>query len=234
MSDADVDATLAKAAKAFSEWRMTSFEERSKILNAFADALEANKVDLAAGITEEMGKPTTQAIGEVEKSAFLCRHLAEHAEGYLSADTLNINGDEVVIRPDPLGLLYSVTPWNFPVWQMVRFAAPAIAAGNTVVVKPAPNVIGVSNLVIETLAKVSPPGLYQALIIDHQQSDRVIADKRVAAVGLTGSERAGAAVASVAGQNLKKVLLELGGSDPFIVLEDADIEKAAATGFFSC
>ncbi|MEM6414251.1 MAG: aldehyde dehydrogenase family protein [Pseudomonadota bacterium] len=230
MSENDIEDVLAKGARAFAEWRMTSFDDRAKVLVGFADALEANKADLAAGITEEMGKPTTQAIGEVEKSAFLCRHLAEHAGAYLSADTLNINGDEVVIRPDPLGLLYSVTPWNFPVWQMVRFAAPAIAAGNPVVVKPAPNVIGVSKLVIEALAKVSPVALYQALIIDHQQSDNVIADKRVAAVGLTGSERAGAAVAAVAGQNLKKVLLELGGSDPFIVLEDADIERAAAIG----
>ena len=228
MTDAMIDEALTKAQRAFEDWRHTSMEARAVVLRQIAEAIEADEAGLANLITLEMGKPISQALAEVRKSAALCRHCADYSAAYLSSETIRLSDGEATIVPEPIGVVYSVTPWNFPVWQLVRLAIPAIAAGNAVVVKPAPNVVGSAQRLIAAFERSgAPKGLYQSLCIDHEQSDRLIGDDRIVAVGLTGSERAGSAVAASAGRHLKKVVLELGGSDPFIVLDDADIERAA-------
>lgn len=228
LTDDAVEASLAQADMAFAAWRRTSIERRAAVLTQVADAIGHDEKALAELITLEMGKPITQALAEVRKSRHLCLHYADRAAAYLATETIPLPDGTALVVPEPLGVIFSVTPWNFPVWQLVRLAIPAIAAGNAVVVKPAPNVVGSAEKLIELFGRSdAPPGLYQSLRIDHDQSERLIADDRIAAVGLTGSERAGSAVAASAGRNLKKVVLELGGSDPFIVLADADVARAA-------
>ncbi|MDQ1850616.1 aldehyde dehydrogenase family protein [Gemmobacter fulvus] len=228
MTDAEVETTISSAQRAFLAWRNRSFDERAKVLRQVADAIDDAEQELAGFITREMGKPISQSIAEVRKSAGLCRHYAEHSASYLASQTIDLPDGQAMVVPEPLGVVYSITPWNFPIWQLVRLAIPTIAAGNAVVVKPAPNVIGSAEKLIELFKRSdAPEGLYQCLRIDHGQSDRVIADDRIVALGLTGSERAGSAVGASAGHHLKKVVLELGGSDPFIVLADADVQRAA-------
>jgi len=231
ISDSDIESAVSDSLHSYRIWKNSNVPERVSVLLAYADALDRERNALASAITEEMGKPITEARAEIEKSAFLCRHLSKNLECYLAPQRLKIDDKNAVIRPDPLGILYSITPWNFPIWQMLRFAAPAIAAGNVVVVKPAPNVMKTSNMLVNVLARAVPEHeLYRLLPITIDQSNRLIEDPRISAIGLTGSELAGSAVASVAGRNLKKTVLELGGSDPFIVLDDADIEQAARAG----
>lgn len=230
LTDNSIDAILGKAYRAFIEWRGMTFGRRAEVLMAAADAIDADRRHLAELITLEMGKPISQALAEVDKSSGLCRYYAKNAANYLAAERIVLPDGHATVVPEPLGVIYSITPWNFPVWQLVRLAVPALAAGNAVVVKPALNVVGAAERLLEAFARSgAPDGLYQSLSIDHEQSDRVIADPRIAAVGLTGSERAGSAVAASAGRHLKKVVLELGGSDPFIVLADADVARAAKT-----
>ena len=234
MTDAEVETAISKAQKAFLSWRITSFEERAKVLRQMADAIDAAEQELAGLITREMGKPISQSIAEIRKSSSLCRHYAEHSASYLSPQMIDLPDGQAMVVPEPLGVVYSITPWNFPIWQLVRLAIPTIAAGNAVVVKPAPNVIGSAEKLIEVFQRSDAPlGLYQCLRIDHNQSDRIIADDRIVALGLTGSERAGSEVGASAGRHLKKVVLELGGSDPFIVLADADVQRAAKTAAVS-
>lgn len=231
LSDGEIDIVLRKGQSAFRRWSNSSITERAIVLQKVGHALENHADSLAASMTGEMGKPISQAKAEVLKSASLCYHLSERVSDYLAPRNVGLQQAAIVVQAKPLGLMYSITPWNFPVWQMIRFAAPALAAGNTVVVKPAPNVMGVSDQLIRIITRVDgAEDLYQCLAIDHHQSDAVIADPRIAAVGFTGSETAGSAVATVAGRHLKKIVLELGGSDPFIVFQDADIQRAVSAG----
>lgn len=226
-------ARLHRAQIAARAWRSTPLSVRCDHLRSIAAALRDGVDDLAPFMTREMGKPIAEATAEVLKCAWVCEHYADHAAEML-APTLLDTGAETYLRYDPVGVVLAVMPWNFPFWQVLRFAAPALAAGNAMLIKHAPNTLGCAQA-IESLCLESglPAGLLTNLMIGVEQVPDVIAHPAVAAVTLTGSERAGAAVAAVAGQHLKKTVLELGGSDPFIVLADADLDEAVAQGVFS-
>ncbi|MFO7925970.1 NAD-dependent succinate-semialdehyde dehydrogenase [Natronomonas sp.] len=231
-SDADVEAKLERATDAFDAWRDRPIREREELLSRAGEVLRENKREYAETMTEEMGKPISQAIGEVEKCAWVCDHYAEHASAYLEPDGHpSPPGTRVRTVYDPLGPVLAVMPWNFPFWQVFRFAAPYLVAGNVGLLKHASNVPG-SALAIEEVFREAgcPEGVFQTLLIPSSAVEDVLVDDRVRAATLTGSGPAGRAVASTAGDNLKKTVLELGGSDPFVVLDDADIETAAETG----
>jgi succinate-semialdehyde dehydrogenase/glutarate-semialdehyde dehydrogenase len=222
-----VDAALTRAVHAQAGWRRRPVDERAGLLHAVARVLRAGRARYAAMITAEMGKPVSEAEAEIDKCAVTCDHYAEHAPAYLAEEPMTSNAGVVY---DPLGVILAVMPWNFPFWQFFRFAAPALAAGNGAVLKPAGNVPQCALAVEDVLRAAGiPRGLVQTLLIEVDQVAGLVADERIAAVTLTGSTRAGGIVAAQAGAALKKQVLELGGSDPFIVLADADIAEAAAT-----
>lgn len=225
-SAANVDAALARAARAFSAWRERPFGERAKLLKATAQTLRAQRERLAGLITLEMGKPITQSASEIEKCAWACDYFADNAASMLALEEIPTEATRSYARFDPLGPVLAVMPWNFPFWQVFRFAAPALMAGNVGLLKHASNVPQCA-LAIEAVFRASgvPAGVFQTLLVGSSAVERIIADRRVAAVTLTGSEPAGSQVAAIAGRYLKKTVLELGGSDPFIVLADADIER---------
>jgi succinate-semialdehyde dehydrogenase/glutarate-semialdehyde dehydrogenase len=227
-----VEAALATASDAFDDWRARSIREREELLSAAADVLRANKREYAETMTTEMGKPISQAVGEIEKCAWVCDHYAEHASAYLEPEHHpSPPGTEVKTVHDPIGPVLAVMPWNFPFWQVFRFAAPYLTAGNVGLLKHASNVPGCA-LAIEDVFREAgyPEGVFQTLLIDSGRVEDVLTDDRVRAATLTGSGPAGRAVAETAGANLKKTVLELGGSDPFVVLADADVAAAARTG----
>ena len=228
LTDGEVDAKLARAADAYRQWRTTPLTARTELLARIADRYEADKARLARTATEEMGKTYASAIAEVEKCAAAFRHYAEHGPAMLEPQTFRLaNGGTAEAQWQPQGPVLAVMPWNFPYWQVVRFLAPTILAGNVGLLKHASIVQGVAGLMEEmVLAAGGPEGLFQNLAIKSGAVGGIIADDRVVAVTLTGSEGAGAAVAEQAGRNLKKVVLELGGSDPFIVMPSADLDKA--------
>lgn len=225
-----VDAALTVAADAQRVWRTQSVAERAPLLRRFANVLRTRKAELAKLTTLEMGKPIVEAEAEIEKCAVTCEYYAEHAARFLCDEIVASNATESSVVYDPLGVVIAIMPWNYPFWQFFRFAAPALAAGNGAILKHANNVpqcaLAIESVVLEAGA---PPGLVHTLLIDARDVARLIADDRIAAVTLTGSTEVGAIVAAEAGKALKKQVLELGGSDPFIVLADADIEAAAAT-----
>jgi succinate-semialdehyde dehydrogenase / glutarate-semialdehyde dehydrogenase len=219
---------LELAAQTFLHWRHTSLDERTALLARIADVFEANKDKLARMATEEMGKTYASSVAEVEKSVAGFRHFAKAGPAMLKGEAYGLsNGGSAEIRFLPLGPVLAVMPWNFPYWQVVRFLAPTILAGNVALLKHASIVQGVAGLMEEmVLSAGAPEGLFQNLAITSKSVAGIISDPRVAAVTLTGSEAAGAAVAEQAGRHLKKVVLELGGSDPFIVMPSADLDKA--------
>lgn len=225
-----VDAALSAACEAQKSWRKVPVEERVKLLHDMARVLRAGKARYAAVITAEMGKPILEAEAEIEKCAYNCDFYAQHAAAYLADEPVASNARESIVAFDPLGVVLAIMPWNYPFWQFFRFAAPALAAGNGAILKHASNVPHCA-LAIEDLMKDArcPSGLVATLLIEPHMVANLIADDRIAAVTLTGSTEVGAVVASQAGKALKKQVLELGGSDPFIVLADADLEEAAAT-----
>ncbi len=224
-----IEARLARAAERFATWRTTSLDERSRLLRAAAAMLRRKKAELARTITEEMGKPIASAEAEVEKCAAVCDFYAEHARAFLEPRLAPSDARESFVRHDPLGPVLAVMPWNFPFWQVFRFCAPALAAGNVALLKHASNVPGCALAIEGTLLEAGfPEGCFQTLLVPSSAVALLIADPRVRAVTLTGSETAGSKVAEAAGREIKKTVLELGGSDPFVVLADADIEKAAA------
>jgi succinate-semialdehyde dehydrogenase/glutarate-semialdehyde dehydrogenase len=216
---------LEQAASAEGTWRATSVEDRCAVLARVADLLDQRKETLARLATAEMGKAIGESRQEVEKCALVCRHYAEHAAKYLAPEFEKTEAAKSFVRFDPLGTVLAVMPWNFPYWQVFRCAAPILAGGNPMLLKHASNVTGVA-LAIEELFQAAnlPNGVFQTLLIETKRTKEVIASPVVKAVTLTGSEKAGAAVASEAGKHLKKCVLELGGSDPFVVLDDADLE----------
>lgn len=225
---AQVDAALAAAAKAQRSWRATPIAERLPLLTAIARELRADRERFARLITDEMGKPITEARAEVEKSAWTLDHYAEHAERYLAAEPVASSAAESTIVFEPLGVLLAIMPWNYPFWQFFRFLAPALAAGNGAILKHASNVPGCALLLEEIVRRAgAPEGLCASLLVSSDMVAALIADERVAAVTLTGSTQVGAIVAAQAGAQLKKHVLELGGSDPFVVLADADLEEAS-------
>ncbi|WP_405229803.1 NAD-dependent succinate-semialdehyde dehydrogenase [Lentisalinibacter sediminis] len=225
-----VEAILAGAAAAFPAWRDTGFGERAELLRAVAAEMRRDVDALGALMTEEMGKPVREARGEVEKAAWCAEHYAEHAETYLSADVIESDASSSYVQYLPLGTILGVLPWNAPFWLAFRFAAPALMAGNTCVMKHDPHVPGCAQAIEDVFARVgAPEGVFQNLPIETPAAEGVIRDRRIKGVSFTGSERGGAAVAAVAASEIKRSVLELGGSDPAIVLADADLEKAADT-----
>ena len=228
LSKEQIDSKLDTAVAAFRRWRVTPIKERTDLLRRMADQYESNKDRLARMATEEMGKTHASAIAEVEKCATLLRHYAEAGPAMLEPERIKLAaGGTAEVRWLPQGAVLAVMPWNFPFWQVVRFLAPTILAGNVGLLKHAGNVQGVAGQIEEmALAAGAPEGLMQNLAVQSSAVADIIADDRVVAVTLTGSEGAGKAVAQQAGKHLKKVVLELGGSDPFIVMPSADLDAA--------
>jgi succinate-semialdehyde dehydrogenase / glutarate-semialdehyde dehydrogenase len=227
LTAAEVDAALDRAQAAYRDWRLTALEERAALLERIAKRFEADKMALAEMATREMGKTLASAIAEVEKCAAGFRHYAQNGPAML-ADPEVPGGASA--RWLPIGAVLAIMPWNFPYWQAVRFLAPAIMAGNVALLKHASNVQGCAQAMADAVIGAgAPAGLFQNLAIRSDKVADLIADPRIAAVTLTGSEGAGVSVAQAAGKALKKVVLELGGSDPFIVLPSADLEKAVET-----
>lgn len=226
-----VEAKIARAATAFEQHRRTSFAERAAGLKAVAARLEHENEKLARTMTLEMGKPIQAARAEIAKCATACRYYSTHAEEMLEPQARLTEWRRSYVRYDPIGPVLAIMPWNFPFWQVIRFAAPALMAGNVGLLKHAGNVPQCA-LALEDLFSTSglAPGVFQTLLIEAEQTSALIEDRRVQAVTLTGSERAGAEVAGRAARAIKKAVLELGGNDPFIVMPSADLEGAVATG----
>ncbi len=231
LSPTEIEAKVAQAAEAFRRWRTVPVAERCAALGRVAGVLDADKDRLARLATLEMGKPFAAAVAEVEKCAWVCRYYAEHAEAMLAPQPVETESHWSLVRYDPLGPLLAVMPWNFPYWQVFRFAAPALAAGNVGLLKHASNVPQCALAIEEVFLLAGfPEGCFTTLLVEVGAVAGLIADPRVAAVTLTGSEGAGVAIGRAAGAALKKVVLELGGSDPFLVMPSADLEAAIATG----
>ena len=230
MSSETVDAVLESAQLAWLGWRERSFAERAAPMRRAAQALRDRRGEYAELMAAEMGKPVTGGRAEAEKCAWVCDYYAEHAEAFLSPRDVATEASHSFVAFEPLGVLLGVMPWNYPFWEVVRFAAPALMAGNAVVFKHASNVTGCA-LRIEALFDEAgfPSGLCRSLLIPSGRIASIIDDPRVASVTLTGSTEAGRAVAARAGQAIKKSILELGGSDPYVILADADLDAAVAT-----
>jgi succinate-semialdehyde dehydrogenase / glutarate-semialdehyde dehydrogenase len=230
LNDAEIETKLALAQSTFESYRQTSFAQRSQWLNQAAEILEQDTLKFAEIMTTEMGKTLQSAIAEVEKCAKVCRFYAEKAPEFLADVPIASDASLSYVAYQPLGTILAVMPWNFPFWQVFRFAAPALMAGNVGLLKHASNVPQCA-LAIESIISQAgfPTGALQTLLIDSSQVKSIVEDERVKAATLTGSEPAGAALAAVAGQQIKKVVLELGGSDPFIVMPSADLELAVST-----
>jgi succinate-semialdehyde dehydrogenase/glutarate-semialdehyde dehydrogenase len=232
MSDQEVDVRLGRAVRGFETLRRTSFDQRSTWMRAAADILDAEVEDIARTMTLEMGKTLASAKAEVAKCAKGCRFYADHAAAFLAdeqVDPQSVSASRAYVRYDPIGAVLAIMPWNFPLWQAMRFAAPALMAGNVGLLKHASNVPQTALFMEDLFRRAGfPDGAFQTLLIGSAEVERVISDPRVRAVTLTGSEAAGRSVAAIAGRELKKTVLELGGSDPFVVMPSADIARAAA------
>ena len=230
LTDSELEQKLQTAADIFRSYSLSSLEDRAGMMLRAAEILENEKTELGRLMTIEMGKPIKSAIGEAEKCAWVCRYYAQTAHEHLDDIVVETNAQKSYVRFQPLGPVLAVMPWNFPFWQVFRFAAPALMAGNVGLLKHASNVPQCA-LAIEDIFRKSgfPKGVFQTLLIGSDLVDRVLTDKRVAAATLTGSEPAGSSVASTAGKHIKKTVLELGGSDPFIVMPSANFETAVTT-----
>lgn len=228
LSDQEIEQKVCKAEEAFDEWKKSAYPVRGKALKAAAEVLRAKKEDYAQLITLEMGKPITEARGEIEKCAWVCEYYADNTKRFLRDEVIKTEAPTSFVSYEPLGILFAIMPWNFPFWQVFRFAAPSLMAGNVGLLKHAPNVPQCAEAIQEVFEKANlPQGCFQNLFINEKKAHRLIRDKRVQAVTLTGSEIAGSKVATTAGKYIKKTVLELGGSDPFVVLDDANLKLAA-------
>jgi succinate-semialdehyde dehydrogenase/glutarate-semialdehyde dehydrogenase len=229
-TESEVTARIELAHSRYREWSRLDYPERAPVLLRMADLLEQRKDELAELMAREMGKPVREGRAEAAKCAWVCRHYAENAAGYLEDNPIPTERSSSYVAYRPLGVILAVMPWNFPLWQVFRFSAPALMAGNGVLLKHASNVTGCA-LAIERIVEDAglPTGLLGVLVIGSDRVSSVLEDSRVVAATLTGSGPAGAAVAAKAGSLLKKTVLELGGSDPYLVLEDADLDLAADT-----
>ena len=227
--DAEIERRLAVAAEAARQWRSVDMAERARFLVGVADLLEGELPDVAQMLTTEMGKTFAAARGEVAKCAATFKYFAEHAASMLADDTADTRASDARFVYRPMGPVLAVMPWNFPLWQVVRFAAPALMAGNVGLLKHASNVPQTALYLEDVFRRAGlPNGSFQTLLIGAERVDAIIGDDRVRAVTLTGSEAAGRSVGAAAGRALKKSVLELGGSDPFVVLPSADVERAAS------
>jgi succinate-semialdehyde dehydrogenase/glutarate-semialdehyde dehydrogenase len=227
-TDEDVKYVLERSEEAFKDWKNTSFKERAVIMQKAADIMEDDIEHYAYLMTLEMGKVKREAHAEIKKCASACRYFAEHAESFLKNEPLPVQDGEAYVAYDPIGPILAVMPWNFPYWQVFRFAAPNIMAGNVGILKHASSVPQVSMAIEEIFLKAGlPDNVFKSLLVGSGKINKMIDHAAIRAVTLTGSEGAGSKVGERAGKNIKKAVLELGGSDPFVVLEDADLEKAA-------
>jgi len=230
-SEKEINDILKKSQVAFESWREVPVKERCTYLINAAEILRKNVDKYAETMTLEMGKPISEAKGEINKCAWVCEFYAENAERFLADEIIETDASESFVSHDPIGSVLAIMPWNFPYWQVFRFVAPTLAAGNTGLLKHAPNVFGCATHIEEILLEAGfPEGVFQNLFIHHDKTEKIIANDIVKAVTLTGSERAGKSVGELAGKYLKKSVLELGGNNAFIVLEDADMEQAVKTG----
>ncbi len=221
---------LDDAQTAFLSWRSVSLSDRIKLIKKAGQVLRDNIEEYAKMITLEMGKPISESISEVNKCAWVCDYYGENAPAFLADEIIPTDAHQSFVKHDPIGVVLAIMPWNFPFWQVFRFAAPTLTAGNTGLLKHAPNVFGCAKLIEEVFVTAGyPPQVFQNLTVHHDQTEHIIAHQGIRAITLTGSERAGSAVATIAGKYIKKSLLELGGNNAFIVWEDADIDKAVKT-----
>ena len=237
MSEADVERCLAAAAAASDSYRLTGFAERAGWMRRAAAILDEEQDQIAAMMTTEMGKTLAAARQEVAKCATACRYYAEHAEGFLAdepADAGAVGARNAYVRYQPLGPVLAIMPWNFPLWQAMRFAVPALMAGNVGLLKHASNVPQTALFMQDLFARAGfPAGTFQTLLVGSGRVEAILRDRRVMAATLTGSTPAGASVAAIAGSEIKKVVLELGGSDPFVVMPSADLPRAAEVAAFA-
>jgi succinate-semialdehyde dehydrogenase/glutarate-semialdehyde dehydrogenase len=230
IDDAALETRIDAAARTFEEWRRVAFDERARLMDAAARVLDQDARSLGRLMTREMGKPIGAAIAEAEKCAWVCRYYAEHAERFLADEEVETDASRSWVAFQPIGPVLAIMPWNFPFWQVFRFAAPALMAGNVGLLKHASNVPGCALAIEDVFRRAGfPDGAFQTLMIGSARVENVIADRRIRAVTLTGSEPAGIAVATAAGSRIKKTVLELGGSDPFIVMPSADFDRAVET-----
>ena len=230
LTDSEIDHKIERAADAFSRYRKLPFADRARMMLKAAAVLESEKDTFARLMTTEMGKPFRSAVDEAVKCAWACRYYAENAERFLADETVETTATRSYVHYQPLGPILAVMPWNFPFWQVIRFAAPALMAGNVGLLKHASNVPQCALAIEEIFRKAEfPEGVFQTLLIGSLQVDRILNDPRVVAATLTGSEEAGVQVGTGAAKRIKKVVLELGGSDPFIVMPSANLDEAVAT-----
>ena len=230
MDNGALSTIVEDADEAQNKWRKNSYYERSLLLQRVAELLEERSAEYAELMAREMGKPLAQGESEAEKCAWACNYYAENAKRFLKKEFIKTDASESYITYNPLGTVLAIMPWNFPFWQLFRFGAPALMAGNAVILKHAANVTGCALAIEELMHEAGiPDNLFRTVIADNDQTQQLIKHSDISAVTLTGSTRAGKAVASTAGSMLKKTVLELGGSDPYLILKDADLQKAAET-----
>src|SRR5712691_5154824 len=230
LSDAELEARLQCAADTYRRYRRTPLADRKRMLLRAAEILEAEKDAFGKLMVLEMGKPIKAGVEEAAKCALGCRYYADNAERFLADEYIETSASRSYVSYQPIGPVLAVMPWNFPFWQVFRFAAPALMAGNVGLLKHASNVPQCALAIEDTFRRAGfPEGAFQTLLIGSEMVERVIEDARVSAVTLTGSEPAGRSVASIAGREIKKTVLELGGSDPFIIMPSADLEAAVVT-----
>jgi succinate-semialdehyde dehydrogenase/glutarate-semialdehyde dehydrogenase len=221
---------LELSQRAFKSWKTVALEERCALMKKAGQVLRDNVHEYAAMITAEMGKPISEAVGEVTKCAWVCDYYADHAATFLQNEVIESDASHSHVAHNPIGGVLAIMPWNFPFWQVFRYAAPTLVAGNVGLLKHAPNVFGSAQMIEDVFTKAGfPEGVFQNLIVHHDVTEQMIAHDAVRAVTLTGSERAGSAVAALAGKYIKKTVLELGGSNAFIVWNDADIDQSVQT-----
>lgn len=225
-SSEELSHILENSDKAFQKWKQTSIKERCRLLLNLAQILEDDKMDLAKLMTLEMGKPILQSVSEIEKCITLCDFYATNADDFLADELIETDASESFISYDPLGTILAIMPWNYPFWQVMRFAVPTLTAGNTAILKHAANVTGCALAIEELFEKAGyPKGCFTTVLANHEEVEKLIANDIIKAVTLTGSEKAGKAIAATAGKHLKKTVLELGGNNACIVLDDADLDK---------
>lgn len=221
----EIEGILEQSENTYLSWKETDISKRTKLLKKLAKVLRAKKDSCSLLMTEEVGKPIKQSEAEIEKCAWLCEFYAKNADSFLADELIKTEAKESFISYDPLGTILAIMPWNYPFWQVMRFAVPTITAGNTAILKHASNVTGCA-LMIQNLFEEAgyPKGCFQTVLTDHKTIEELIADDRIKAISLTGSEGAGRKIAEIAGKNLKKAVLELGGNNACIVLADADLD----------
>ncbi|MCH4823040.1 NAD-dependent succinate-semialdehyde dehydrogenase [Gramella lutea] len=226
----EIEKALEKADNRFKTWRKSGFQDRAELMNKAAKELEKNKDEYARDISLEMGKPIKQAIAEIEKCAWVCEYYAENAEKHLSNRAIKTDASKSYVSYEPIGVVLAVMPWNYPFWQVFRFAAPALMAGNIGILKHASNVMRSANNIQKVFQRAGfPDSCFQNLVVSSSKIENIVRDKRVKAVTLTGSKPAGAAVASTAGDEIKKSVLELGGSNALVVFKDANLSETVKT-----